>query len=189
MSNAPTLNSRLRVLIAKTFRAEKLYAAIRNTNSEKFTNSAALAEVANDLRAKEWQKAHYQLRVALNEIINLGSGTAVIAELLQLREHFLKAVDESSRIVDQGMEDLLETARRAEFTHVFKASIEMMRQKARLQANKVIVDELSTILDSCSRGAALQAKQAVVEREAAAAPRSNVIPLKRRFAAGGLASQ
>lgn len=199
MTTSPTLNSRLRVLIAKTFRAEKLYSAIRNVNCEKLTSVTSLAEVANDIRAKEWQKTHYQLRVALNEVLALGNNGAVVAELIQLREHFVKVTQASSAEVERGIADLVETARRSEFTHVFKSSVELIRQKARLQANKVVVDELSALLEASGKNvsslnsfAAERDKNGAEEtnkQQSEPTVRSNVIPLKRRFASGAQHNQ
>ena len=203
MSSGPTLNSRLRVLVAKTFRAEKLYSSIRNSRGEKLASVTSLSEMANDIRAKEWQKSHFQLRTALNDIIALGSSSAVLAELLNLRERFLAKAEESARAVSKGTETLLETAKRHEFAHIFRISVELIRYKARAQANSVIADEIAAVLEAsgrnttgvrngadrsmaCETGAQiLQDEGPVPEKQVVNGPPSNVIPLKRKAAGGG----
>jgi len=201
MTAPATLNSRLRVLIAKTFRAEKLYSSIRNPRGEKLANVSTLAEMANDIRAKEWERCHYQLRVALNDILALGSNSAVLAEILQLRERFYQAAEESNSAVETGTETLLENIRRHEFAHSFRMSLELIRHKARAQARKVVTDELSAVLEASGRNMSAaqqyannsrtvpepekQVQEPSASAEAVAQPRSNVIPLKRRFVAGG----
>jgi len=201
MTATPTLNSRLRVLIAKTFRAEKLYSSIRTQHGDKLGNVSMLAEMANDVRAKEWERSHYQLRAALNDILSLGANSAVLAEILQLRERFYRTAEESSAMLESGVESLVENIRRHEFAHAFKTSVELIRLKARAQASKVIIEELSAVLEASGRPStavkpgedgmrafAPAEKQGADEPQAARAmaeqPRSNVIPLRRKFAVG-----
>ncbi len=198
MAAAQTLNSRIRVLIAKTFRAEKLYSSIRSPRTERMSNNGTLAELANDVRAKEWERSHYQLRVALNEILALGSNSSVLAEVLRLRERFHNAAQESSAAIENGMESVVDTVRRQEFAHAFKMCIELVRHKSRAQANKVVADELSAVLEASGRSVpagSINTDEGAHYREAVAGaelpvreqpePRSNVIPLRRRFASGG----
>ena len=213
MTVPPTLNSKLRVLVAKTYRAEKLYSSIRNQRNEKSANAGALAEMANDVRAREWERSHYQLRIALNEILSLGSNSAVVAEILRLRERFYQSTAENTALLDTGTEALMENVKRHEFAHAFKLSLELVRCKAKAQAGKVIIDELSAVLESSAKSAAaashqrtpadkpyLPAESSPAESSRVCQPastvspagnssteqvRSNVIPLRPRMAAGG----
>ncbi|MCB0322786.1 MAG: hypothetical protein KDD69_04400 [Bdellovibrionales bacterium] len=208
MSAAPTLNSRLRVLIAKTFRAEKLYSAIPTAHAEKLfqgggeqlLHAGAVAQLANDIRAKEWQQSHYRLRIALNDLLAEGSPATISKDLVALRERFLSRADESVKAIEEGTETLVENAERQEFAHIFKLSVELIRHKARAQASKVIADELTAVLDASGRGMPVgeQSQEVAREREAQRAqfeaqraareleaPPSNVIPLRRRFAMAG----
>jgi hypothetical protein len=220
MTAGPTLNSRLRILVAKAFRAEKLYSTVNNsrtenTRTERLTNMGALAEAASDIRAREWQRSHYQLRTALNDVLSLGNTSAVAREVVALRETFLKRSEDAVQLVDKGAEELIDTARRHEFAHIFKISVELIRHKAQAQACKVIADELSAVLDACNPNAKLpeehssktlsrlpssgkvpgrdsvvsnleqlQAKRSEIDNAAEQQQRSNVVPLKRRFALG-----
>ncbi len=199
MTSAPTLHSRLRVLVAKTFRAEKLYSSIRNARNEKASaGPACITEIANDVRAKEWERCHYELRIALNDILAIGNNSSVLAEILRLRERFLARSEESVSAVDKGVKSICETARQQEFAHIFKISLELVRQKARAQSNRVIADELTAVLESVNRNVTVDkndtervkllsqvvASSPWTAAEAAATPPSNVIPLKRRLAGG-----
>jgi hypothetical protein len=197
MTGGPTLNSRLRVLVAKTFRAEKLYSSIPSTHGEKLTNVSVLAQTANDIRAKEWQRTHYQLRTALNEILSEGSSSTLTADIVALRQRFVDRATESGDAVEVGVDSIMDTAARHEFAHIFRLSVEMIRYKARAQASRVIAEELSAALDASGRGVDLgdaarkmtdeRERQRAVAAEAAAQEvelPSNVIPLKRRFAVG-----
>ena len=209
MSVTPTLHSRLRVLVAKAFRAEKLYSTVNNSRAERLSNMAALAEAASDIRAREWQRSHYQLRTALNDVLALGNSAAIVKEVHVLRDSFLRKSKESSALVERGAEELVETARRHEFAHIFKISVELIRHKAQAQACRVIADELTSVLDtskatltegsteSTETGARLLAASVSVappplpeealgmdETDLSASVRSNVIQLKRRIAFG-----
>lgn len=211
MSAGPTLNSRLRVLVAKTYRAEKLYSSIRNNKGQQLSSSSALSEMANDIRAREWQRSHYELRTALNEILSLGNSSAVTEHIIELRRRFAEKCEENLAAIEKGKELLIETAKRQEFSQIFRNSAELIRCKARAQADKLIVEELTSVLDSSVKNAAPKSPRpemfrslvcdievaggASEDRDAHQAglkeePRvalacSNVIPLSRSAAGGG----
>lgn len=193
MSSSPTLNSRIRVLVAKAFRAEKLYSSVNNTKGEKLSNLALLAEAASEIRAKEWQRAHYQLRTGLNDILALGNSAVMAREVSILRERFLERAHESGGTVEEGAEELIDAAKRHEFAHTFKLSLELIRRKALAQASRVIADELGALLDASGRMTAVppDARSVREEREPEEqvepqpeAFRSNVISLTGRLALG-----
>lgn len=189
-----TLNSRLRVLVAKSFRAEKLYASLRSIEGAKFSAVSSLSEIANEVRAREWQRSYYELRTALNEILILGPQVA--KELVHLRKRFNDRYLEDKAAVERGVENLRETVAREEFAHVLKLSVELIRHKARVQANKSVADELTAVLQASgfvnSSGEPLDAADAGERAERAVAVQpvdlesidvqhpSNVIPLRRR---------
>lgn len=194
MSSGPTLHSRLRVLVAKAFRAEKLYSSVNNSKSDRLTNIAVLSEAASEIRAKEWQRSHYQLRTAINEILTLGSNALIAEQVAELRDRFLAKAKESATAVERGADELVETARRHEFAHIFKISLELIRLKAQAQACKVVADELASILDVSGRQVlpkSIEGENTLADEQALnalsaveAESRSNVIPLKKRFAFG-----
>lgn len=197
MSLGPTLNSRLRVLVAKAFRAEKLYSSVNSSRAERLTNLSVIAEAASDIRAREWQRTHYQLRTALNDILSIGNSGGIVKEVVGLRESFLKRSQESLNLVEKGAEDLIETTRRQEFAHIFKISAELIRLKAQAQACRAVADELSGVLEATAHGDARPASPADIdariirsEQEHAALegdidlqPHTNVVQLRHR--AGG----
>lgn len=219
MAALPTLNSRIRVLVAKAFRAEKLYSslalgglnstgsAIADRDADRSASSNVLAQIANEVRAKEWKRSHYQLRTSLNDLLAEGSGAQLAPALIELRDGFLRAAQESRRVLAASSETLAENARRQEYAHIFKLSVELIRHKARAQANQVVADELTALLDASRRSTEPQAARGAhssvaVARAAAGASGdaaaaeptghlsagftrpSNVIPLKRRIAGG-----
>ena len=148
MAAKETLNSRLRILVAKTFRAEKLYSSMRNAYATKPIDST---EVANDLRAREWQRIHSDLRVALNDTLSLKSTNAIASRIICLRNHFSSQAQEASLALEKGTERLVASARRHEFAHTAKLSLEFVQRKAREQACQVVADELNEILISCGK--------------------------------------
>ncbi len=194
-----TLNSRLRVLVAKTYRAEKLYSSIRSNHREMLSrelatresgalgNSTSLAELANDARAKEWQNCHYTLRVALNELLSEQDAKLQAQEVLRLREEYAHKAQERSALVEHGAQTLAEMAKREEFAHTLKLSIELVRHKARAQACKVISDDLNAVLVQSSRStdATNLPPKAEPEPMQEVARPDNVVALPYRRAAGG----
>ena len=194
MSEKNPLNARLRILIAKTFRAEKLYSSIRNNNQQP-PNAALLSEIANDIRASVWQKVHYQLRTALNDIVGLGNTQLVADQLTALRAHFAVKAEESAAFVEKETNSLVDTAKRHEFVHSLRLSYELIRQRARAQAFQAITDELDGVLDTSARVVTgsnpplkvESLKNEPLNRDLAknGVEISNVIPLNRKQASGG----
>ncbi len=183
MSNNSTLVSRLRVLIAKAFRAEKLYCCIRTSQG---LEAANVSEIANDLRAKEWQRAHLQLRSLLNEALSAGGNSELTAQISLLYQRFHRLAEEAVEVAKQEREKLIETLKREEFAHTLKISLELVRLKARGQAYKAVADEVLSALQTSGK-VALEAEGAEVDlpemEEEAASERmivnSNVIPFRR----------
>lgn len=152
-----TLQSRLRVLIAKTYRAEKLYASMLNVGESGAPSNAnspsnSLGKLANDARAREWQASHEYLRSTLNDLTRAGNSAAVLDQLEVLYEQYYARFLESGNALSRGIAALVDTARRQEFAHVLKLSLEMIRHKARAQACKVIADELGALIEESGRG-------------------------------------
>lgn len=196
MTNSTTLHSRLRMLVAKTFRAEKLYSSLRKPRNVDTVN---ISDLANDLRAREWERAHAQFRTALNSALELPSQTALFQRVSALYHKFHNISEECSEKAKTDRDRLIETAEREEFAHSLKLSLELVRIKARAQAHKVISDELSSIIQLAHRAssfarddseasaslpvniAATPAEQEEVSEETPSrlAVNSNVIPFRR----------
>lgn len=189
-----TLSSRLRVLIAKTFRAEKLYSTMRAADTPLF-DTFALAEAANNLRASVWQTRHHQLRKALNEILSESRPADVAFEVAKVRDGFEARASESRELIERNRRTLIDSAQRDEFAHTLKLSGELVRAKAELQANQIIADELSSLLQGSKRKT--QRADNIVGVEVKRENRrfepaehseeqkpSNVVPFRRRAVAG-----
>ena len=208
MSN-PTLHSRIRVLVAKAFRAERLYGSMRNKQALSGVSEETLGELANDIRAQEWQKSHFLLRRTLNDILASTTSSSEVAQALALlRDRFKKKGSESAAEVKQLSAHLVEAAGREEFATTLKSSLSLISHKARAQANSVVAEELSALLESSGKGDVTIklteadkisfAKTGTLDEDILELPRqitdskktsgksptksaSNVIPLKRRF--------
>lgn len=146
MSDSATLNSKLRVLIAKTFRAEKLYSSLRKPYANLSASPSSFSEVANDIRAKQWQKTHTKLRTELNDILDLKNGKDCLKRLTSLYNHFVDETDYCNNSLDSSLKELLKAANREEFVHSMKLSFELVRLKAKMQACFAITEELSQVL-------------------------------------------
>lgn len=157
MTAAPTLNSRLKVLVSKAFRAEKLYSSIRGSQSENVGSPAMLSEIANDTRSKEWQKVHHNLRIALNDILSLGKNTStIVSDLANLRQSFMERYQEAAASITDTIDNVNDASSRHEFAHAFKQSCQLIKLKAQAQANKIIADELTSILETSGHADAIE---------------------------------
>ena len=188
MSSNQTLNSRLRVLVAKTFRAEKGYASMKNSNCVENGEIQKLAEFANTVRADVWQQAHAKLRRSLNDILSKVSGPEVIESLVSLRDSFLQTSQQSKSLMERSRTALLELAAKDEFAHTFKSSLELIRFKAQMQASQIIADELTAITQSSRKEANHNLPEiemeylASDEDNAEVKISNNVVPFRRRVA-------
>ena len=105
-----------------------------------------LAEMAGELRAKEWQKGYYQLRTALNDLLGSGSPQAVLDGVVSMRKQFRARMEEATEFVEQATTELQEAAGRHEFSLMLKLTMELIRQKAIAQSSRAICDELGAVL-------------------------------------------
>ena len=207
MSKNQTFNSRIRLLVAKSFKAEKLYNSLRSDFSfqnpetlNKIISSTGIGEIANDIRAREWQRCHNDLRVSLNKILSdsplygteMTSSSRVNAQqraLAGLLAEFRSCYDAERKFVDQSIDTLLEAGKREEFGHVLKLSLELIRAKSRAQAAKAVADELNSVLQLSNASVLKSPIDAAAQRmsstDAMPAKKdvelpSNVIPLRRK---------
>jgi len=144
MAEKATLHSRLRVLV-------KLYASMQRKSTPGFPGPAALSEVANDIRAREWQRIHADLRTAVNAILEDCPVGQVGQKVNQLKEYFNTLAQTSNTDFSESLEGLLEAAKKEEFTRTAKKSMELVRLKARLQAAQAVSEELTGILGLCGK--------------------------------------
>ena len=189
MADSATLHSKLRILIAKTFRAEKLYSSLRNPSSQAATNDTKLAEMANELRAKEWQRSHTLLRTSLNDILDIKKTAEVAEEVATLYQSFINQAHDSSKKLDKTLQALVESGKKEEFVHSLKLSFELIRLKAQMQANHAISDELGAIIHgknpSIKTSLKVQSDVPLGEDlEEVNSPISNVVPLRKKFSSG-----
>jgi len=147
MPISPTVNSKLRVLIAKTYKAEKLFLSMKSSSSAGFEHKK-LIELANNVRADVWGHIHSDLRKSLNAIVNSDSSVNVTNEINRLKSSFRAVIEEKNRQLEKTKQMLFEMGTRSEFIHTMKLSLELVRLKATIQANQTIIDELNNIINS-----------------------------------------
>ena len=151
MNSKQTLFSKLRVLVAKTYRAEKLYSTLRHSlevSVNEINLSDSLRELANNVRSKEWQRQHEDLRLALNELVSNGNTPDLAKRVVGLRNKFESELLVVRSQIENDTSKLVEATKRNEFHFCFKLSLELAKKKARSQALQVITDELTGIIDS-----------------------------------------
>lgn len=220
MAASSTLYSKLRLLVAKLYKAEKLYSSMSNLSSGRSSNDptsfdnlrskhrssgarhpanrpssgdfggsgledvfspAILVEYANEVRSVEWYRVHSNYRQKLNQIFTEGNTANLPLKLNKVWHDFIEEFGLAEKgflsVRDQGREAF----EREEYSFLFKVSAELVRRRARLQALKVIHDELESLIGPAQR---LKGSIIVDEIQAPELPphASNVIPIKRRIA-------
>jgi hypothetical protein len=192
--------------VAKSYKAEKLYSSLRSDFSfqspetlNRIVSATGIGEIANDIRAREWQRCHNDLRNALNKILSdsplygneISATSRTSAQqraLAGLLAEFRSCYDEERKFVDQSIDTLLEAGKREEFGHVLKLSLELIRAKSRAQAAKAVADELNSVLQLSNSPVLKNPQDAISPSQIKAAqpqeqidelPR-NVIPLRRK---------
>lgn len=186
-----TLNSRIKILIARTYKAEKLFTNVRlgeegeiksnsfeqlnndEINATKSNSPAAL--VANDIRAKEWQRAHSELRNALNIMVANNSGSKLVEQVVDLKNQFELGLKTFIKDLDARKLEVVHFIERNEFATALKGSIECIKLNARIQAFRVILNELSHLVVYKER-----LKTGEQDQSASKVLPDNVIPFKRR---------
>jgi len=231
MAGTSALYSKLRILVAKLYKAEKLYSSMSNlsrgssssatsdpssfeslqnrqrsagarhpartrssrnnnannsglveSDSQGVFSSALLIEYANEVRSVEWYRVHYDYRCKLNEIFTEGSNNKLPLKLNKLWHDFLAEFQEAEKgflLVKDQSRDAFD---REEYSFLFKASAELIRRRARLQALKVIHDELESLISPEQRLKGSIYVEETKDSRLDIPQGSNLIPLKRRFA-------
>ena len=182
--SSPTLKSKLRVLVAKTYRAERMYSSMRNSSG---ASLPAINSIVNEVRAREWQLANEQLRRTVSELIKLSNTTLIANELEALLESYNSRIESSRLAMSDGSQELNSSLERDEFVDLFKGSLELVRLKARVQSLSVVLDEITVLLESCGRSTKRKArflnKQASLSETATSdGSQNNVIDFQRLLA-------
>ena len=143
--NSGSINSKVRVLIARTFHTEKLYAAMGNVR-DGIVSMPSVQAIADEVRGKEWQIAHQTLRTKLNEIVRLSSANAIKLALSDLyqKARGLASASEAAMVVSQ--KSLEEMNSRGENVQVLKLALEVIKLKARFQSYSAVADELEGVI-------------------------------------------
>lgn len=175
------LFSKLKILVAKLYKAEQLYSSMRrihttessnktkiekNTVNQKFKNlpgskvtslktqnssdlnlaGQSLIEFSNDIRSNEWYKVHHSFRIKLNDILIEGYNNSLNVRLNDLWQEFLAEFEVAELDLEECNQAAKDSLLKEEYSYLFKLSSELIRRKARLQALKIIHDELNNLI-------------------------------------------
>ncbi len=187
-----SLISKLRILIARTYRAEKLYGTIRSEKAMRALSSSSVSEIANDLRAREWQHVHHELRMKLNDLLERGDSSILSSGIRRLYEEFSNRAELVSSLLVAKKSELLDGVKRDDFAFSANVSFELIKKKAELQASRAIAEEIASVINLHSIKSVSQlenqsskpssvnpvATSPVVDDESYS--KSNVIELRRR---------
>lgn len=219
-----SLHAKLKILVAKLYKAEKLYASMRrplsgnnkisgasrlgslNTSNKSQINlagnipvkklddsnfsSGILIEHANEIRSLEWYDVHHTFRVQLNDILSRGNTPNLSLELNSLWHSFCKDFTLAETYIKETKSLALDAMQKEEYAHLLKLSSDLVKRKARIQALKVINDELEALIsfDKKIKGSfefapnqspSAESNLSSSKTNDNSAP-SNVIPLRRR---------
>ena len=180
-----TLASRLKVLVAKSFKAERLYGSmVINLTGQMETELAERAKLSNEIRAREWQKSYNKLRLGLNAILSEeNSATAVTERLLKLEADFrvqIKKANQELEKVSVGIKDALN---RAEYAVVYRRSMDLVKYQARIQASEVVCQEVLALLETKKPIFNLVNQEVPPAVKEVAKEKSKVIPFIRKASA------
>jgi hypothetical protein len=232
-----SIHSKLKVLVAKLYKAEKLYASMRrppSSQSGKNSNqqisgasrlqgrpsnlrtssikslsgirpsisndhhkdhsfsSGILIEHANEIRALEWYEVHHTFRVILNNLLSEMSRTNASLELNRIWHEFCHEFQLAEEYLIEARSIAEDAMEKEEYAHLFKVSSDLIKRKARIQALKVIHDELQVLiaLDGKDKGSIdlslfgeeESSKSTNSDSVSEKSTPSNVIPLRRKAA-------
>ncbi len=210
MAQTLNLNSKLKILVAKLFKAEKLYHSMKNTaeaakssvsknskSSNSYFQSTILLEHANEVRANEWHRVHQDYRIKLNDILSELPANKLANGLNEIWQSFISEFKSAEYDIKSSKSLAEESIEREEYAQLLKISTDLVRKKARLQALKVINDELNLLISQEKRNESIQINLASLDNISASNNnaintattninsntenvKSNLIPLKRR---------
>jgi hypothetical protein len=238
MSAPSTLYSKLKILVAKLYKAEKLYSSMKRIplpevnnkpvsptrtsgsvkplsnlyNSQSnfqrksskvsdfenrtFGNSKdshvneinrnstnnSLIEHANDVRSCEWHKIHQSFRIRLNDLLSEGNNYLLSQKFNDLWLEFLAEFEIAELDLQECNESAKDALNKEEYSYLIKLSSELIKRKAKLQALKVIHDELNGLLTTTNSKNKVNYSSLNDILAQSEINSDNVIPLRRKAA-------
>ena len=174
-----TLTSRLQVLIAKSFKAEKLYNSMLVNSGD----SINVASLSNEVRAKEWAKTYNRLRKELNAILTSSTNsTDLIDALLNLHEGFQQTLNQCAIDLDFAHDKIKEALTRAEYAVIYKSSLDLIKFQSRLQSTQVVCDEVLALMETKKSKIMEPIELDQPINESTSGKSSKVIPFRRKKA-------
>lgn len=185
-----TLSSRLKVLVAKSFKAERLYGSMVLTLTDKQESELAeRAKLTNEIKAREWQKSYNKLRIGLNSILSEETNIISVTErLLKLDAEFRAQVISSNEDLEKISLAIKEALTRGEYAVVYRRAMDLVKYQSIIQASQVISEEILALLETKKAAAPIiEAKLAEVKsaevQEESPREKSKVIPFMRKVSA------
>ncbi len=221
-----SLHAKLKILVAKLYKAEKLYASMRRHPASTYTASSGasrlspggkthgkvsslsgahpkdsskdstftsgiLIEHANEIRSLEWYEVHHSFRVQLNDILSRGSTSNLSLELNNLWHDFCADFSLAESYLKEARALAYDSMEKEEYAHLLKLSSDLVKRKSRIQALKVIHDELEVLISHDKKQKSSfefpvksnyenSTHGGIPQPEETAPTPSNVIPLRRR---------
>ncbi|HMO17850.1 MAG TPA: hypothetical protein PKA63_06855 [Oligoflexia bacterium] len=145
-TNINSINSD-RINLENNFRSLKPERSITNESPNRINlSSGLLIEHANEIRATEWYQVHHNFRERLNVLIERGNTPQLPLELNRIWHEFCGEFELAEFHLNEARSGAGNSLEREEYAHLLKISSELIRRKARLQALKVIHDELQVLI-------------------------------------------
>lgn len=162
--------------------SESLGLSTNDTSGACFQKSYQnLIEHANDVRSQEWFIVHHHFRIKLNQILAEGNSSYLSEKISDLWQEFLAEFEIAELDLQECSESAKNSLLKEEFSHLLKLTSELIKRKARLQALKVIHDELTGLVSTVDGNKKnLSALNEIYSSSNLTA--SNVIPLRRKAA-------
>lgn len=172
-----TLSSRLKVLVAKSFKAERLYGSmVVNLTGQLESEFTERAKLSNEIKAREWQKSYNKLRIGLNSIISEESNAIAVTErLLKLEADFRAQVVRSNEELEKISLAIKDALTRGEYAVVYRRSMDLVKYQSRIQASQVVCEEILALLETKKQTMSLPVEIVEAPKE-----KSKVIPFIRK---------
>ncbi len=148
MSNNSTLNSRLRELFNKAYRAEKLHHTRKSSAIVDGFEHSKLQELAQNVNANAWSITNAELKNSLNKLLRDNNSINVINELNTLKEKINAEIAEKAKEQERLKNMLIKMTEYTEFYNTLKLSLDLVKIKSTTQALQATIGELNYVMGS-----------------------------------------
>lgn len=150
------LSTKLRALVARSFKAEKLY----SSSAKEAEGSLEARSMATEVKAKEWGIQYNKLRVALNRMIREVPASEMTKSVYELSLDSAQTVSECDYATTRLKMEVPVASKKQEYSRLMSLSKQLLQVSARRQAAHSIHEELVSILESSMGRKAFNAMKA-----------------------------